>query len=854
MAKIKRAFGIYQDGDDIKVALLQLEKNRVEITRLYKDSLSTEAVAEEPVEDDFGGLDDFDFDDFGGDSQDDFNFDMKGPEEEQSPFEEVSEEIEEQDDSSQFILSDIAREMELHQAPLSLNLDIANVFYSTADAPPKSSEKKILEIIKSSFADSETVGAAKFSYVKGDGNQVLGIMHEGPMELLENLYELSSGQNNKTFTFSQIIPDELALVNAVNFNYDIPQDDAVAIFYVGDDYSRVTFMQNGKMLYSFPIINEGFRNSDVINTLYSRYRLEKSHSDLPDPQHIFIAGHVNEEETINILRTFEPEITIATLLPRNIEVSEFEEGESEYSDEELAEFIIPISLALSGLIPENEKLLIPDLLPKMIKEEQNNLSIGFGGLFVLALILGVSLFAIQLNWSGSRKVKNFNLEITQLRNSILANASLIDSLTVKERKIAELEENVARVNKFMGSKNQWHYILEEISNSFLNNPLSWGINLHKEEDKFRLSGSTTKRINIVAFSQLFPGGKIVKVVQRDIQGYKVWDFDILFNMPDPIVTKRLDLQREGITYQSAKKVEKVEKKVEQKVTPKPIEKPTTKIKHDLSGPSLYQKGVKLTFAKKYNDAIVLFDKFLEDNPGSFKANAIYFKGECYFGLRSFKKSLELFNQVIKINKAKQPEALLMLGKVYLNLGNKEMALIHWEKLIAKFPKSKYSTIARRKIARYKDSVPVRKKAIEPTSKVKVEPVKQDSIIKEMPDTAKAVEKVDSVVTVVPVQIESTRVESTLVESTQVESIKVDSVDQEALARTSDSLMQKTDSLMNSGEVAQIPSSAESLMAAAAPVQMLKPLNYFMLKRIRSVTPYLLRLKIATCLFQSILSR
>jgi TolA-binding protein len=700
MAKIKRSFGIYQDGDDIKVALLRFEQNQVFIDRLYKDSLNTGEKEEEHSSGDYSYQDDFKFDEIKSEPEPDFDFDMPLPDEnDDTPFDEITEEIEEEEDeSTQFILADIAREVELHQAPLALNLDIANVYYSLLDIPPKTNDKKLLNLVKQNFAETETSGAAMYSFVKGQHSNALGIMHEGHMDLLENLYDLSNQKTSPGLTFSKIIPDEVALINAVNYNYDIPEDDVVAIFYVGDDYSRVTFMQNGLMMFAFPIINEGFRSVDVLNTLYSRYRLEKSHSELPDPNHYFVAGNVDEHEAVTLLRNFEPDLSINLLLPRIIEVSEIDEGEAEYSNDELAGFIIPISMALSVLLPENKKIPVPDLLPKVIKDEQNNLSIGFGGLFVLALILGVSLLAVQLNWSGSRKVKNYSMEIEQLKNSIEANAALIDSLHSKERKIQELEENVARVNKFMGSKNQWHYILEEISNSFLNNPLSWGINLHKEDDKFRISGSTTKRINIVAFSQLFPGGKIVKVVQRDVQGYKVWDFDILFNMPDPIMTKRLDLQREGITYKKEKKKEKKkepEKKVKEKIIekpkvskPKPVEKPKV---------DLYKQAVIVLFKGKHQQALKLFNQFLNDNPGYRKANAIYFKGECYFGLESYNEAIKMFENVLELNKGKQHDALMMLGNCYFNLNNYEMAKKYWNRLLRVYPHSEYAEIAKSKL-------------------------------------------------------------------------------------------------------------------------------------------------------------
>ncbi|PID27991.1 MAG: hypothetical protein CSB55_06515 [Candidatus Cloacimonadota bacterium] len=704
MAKIKKAFGIYQDGNDIKVALLQATKDRVSIVRLYKDSLVTDKDKEFSSEGNFENFNDFDFNDFG--NGDDFKYENEEEKKNDSPYEEFVED-ENETDSFKDILEDIAREMDFHEAPISLNLDIDNVFYNTLDIDPRAKKKKILDTVKTAFSGTKISKTATFSYIKKkNDDKVVGIVNDGPMNLLENLYELSNNLNNKSFHFSHIIPDEIALVNMVNFNYDLPEDEVAAVFYIGDNYSRITLLQDKMIIFSLPIINEGFRSHDIVNTLYSRFRFEKSGSDLPDIQHIFVAGHINKEETLNTLQKFESDIKIIPLLPLQLETEEFEAGESEYGEEELSEFIIPISLALSTLFPENDNIFIPDLLPKSIKETQNNLSIGFGGLLVLTLILAMSLISVRLNWKENSDIKRLKNEIQALHNGILINKPLLDSIKTKEKRIAELKKNIERVHKFMGNKNQWHFILEEISKGFLNNSLTWGINLHKEKNQFKLSGSTTRRINIVALSQLFPGGKILKVVQRDIEAYKVWDFDILFNMPDPLITKRLDMQREGIVYNVRKKGNKKENKKElkkQNKTDESVMPSRKKAKSNLKGNSLYKEAVKLSFDRKYNDAVALFDKFLETNPGKLKPNALYFKGECYFGLSSFKEAISMFNKVLEINKAKQPEALLMLGKSYARIGKKDSAVLTWNKLIKKYPKSKYADIAKRKLMNYRKS-------------------------------------------------------------------------------------------------------------------------------------------------------
>ena len=694
MDKLKKSSGIYQDGNVIKLATFSVEKDVVTLLNLDKTVISKkEKEAENAFDNDFlSGLG------FGDDlkdekSSDEFSWDEAPKDDNNS--DEDTQEIEQIDVTELENLKSFFEENEVHEGKISLNLDISNVSYKTIPAPAKNNKKTIIKELYSVF-NEENSNSAIYSYYFLNENDIVGIKHENKMILLENILSISQFHPKRKFNFGKIQTDEIALLNAVRWNYEVKDEEISAIFYVGIDYSRIIIMRGYDSLQILPIINETTKSSEIINTLYSRLLLEKSHHEIPNLDHIFICGEDITTERIETLRVVEPECKIERLLPLRII-----DNDVRYNQENYTAYIIPIMLAVADIYPKDPSLLPVDFLPKKLLEQQNIFSLNLPGFIILVIILLTGLYGINDYFKLSNINRHTELDIMNVKREIATKQPIVDSVAVLENKISQIKTNMKQVSEIITDQNQWHYILKKISNTVGENSVSWITNLHKlKTNNFIVQGQTTIRSNVIKFSKMFPNSKIEKLHENEIEGYTVWNFEMTFGMPNPIKTKRTDALFEK-RLQKKRKI-KVEKDISNSpVKGKPssaeIKNPTLNKNKLKNLEKLYDKALSDYRNKEFSVALSEFTEYMTRSKTDKIINAKYFTGECLYQLSEYNKALEVFSSVIEINKRKIPDALLMSANSEIKLNNLVEAKSFLRQLLKRFPSSILSEIAKKKL-------------------------------------------------------------------------------------------------------------------------------------------------------------
>jgi tol-pal system protein YbgF len=117
---------------------------------------------------------------------------------------------------------------------------------------------------------------------------------------------------------------------------------------------------------------------------------------------------------------------------------------------------------------------------------------------------------------------------------------------------------------------------------------------------------------------------------------------------------------------------------------------------------LYDKGLALYRSKAYPQARRHLVAFLSLYPDHRLAvNAQYWIGETYYSVGEFVLALGAFEAVVQNypKGSKVPDGMLKIGLTELNLGRKIKAMEHLRECVARFPRSKPASIARRYLAR-----------------------------------------------------------------------------------------------------------------------------------------------------------
>ena len=114
----------------------------------------------------------------------------------------------------------------------------------------------------------------------------------------------------------------------------------------------------------------------------------------------------------------------------------------------------------------------------------------------------------------------------------------------------------------------------------------------------------------------------------------------------------------------------------------------------------YQQALQEYRNRNYNTAIRMFEELLRiDSNNSLSDNAQYWIGECYYALGMYQRALVEFQKVFAfVNSNKEDDAQLKIALCYKNMNQIENAREALQRLIVKYPKSEYVSMAKRLLA------------------------------------------------------------------------------------------------------------------------------------------------------------
>jgi len=105
----------------------------------------------------------------------------------------------------------------------------------------------------------------------------------------------------------------------------------------------------------------------------------------------------------------------------------------------------------------------------------------------------------------------------------------------------------------------------------------------------------------------------------------------------------------------------------------------------------YNEALQTFYTRDYDTAIQQFRLLLETSPlHKLASNCQYWIGESYFGKGDYSNASQAFEQVLTYEKShKKDDALLMLGRCYIKMGDKQLAVQMFEQLMNSYPESEY---------------------------------------------------------------------------------------------------------------------------------------------------------------------
>jgi len=115
---------------------------------------------------------------------------------------------------------------------------------------------------------------------------------------------------------------------------------------------------------------------------------------------------------------------------------------------------------------------------------------------------------------------------------------------------------------------------------------------------------------------------------------------------------------------------------------------------------LYKRAFNLLKDKQHAEAILEFERFLEEYPNhDYSDNSLYWMGEAYYDTQNYHKALNCFEKVVTLypDGNKVPDALLKSGLCYANVGEGDKAKDVMDRLVNRYPGTRAASLAAKKL-------------------------------------------------------------------------------------------------------------------------------------------------------------
>jgi len=333
-----------------------------------------------------------------------------------------------------------------------------------------------------------------------------------------------------------IDPLEITLMNLVRLA-DVDDARVTAVIYVGEDFGRVVFMQDGKYLAVSQPVYEKAGGDHIVQTVCSRILLEQDLAELPDIDRVLLAGPGCPLSTQALVETKFPGAEVSLLNLPKLKLKPLSEDEQNL----LIAYAIPIGLAWKALAPKNSSLYPTNFLPSARKKRQNPLALAWHTVALLTLLAASGLFFGLATRNQAQQISRQELGAQLLEEQIQATrpyVRIVEELQAEivgyEQDLALLDTLAARQAHLSGPLRSLATVVERTGNLWFRRVSTDASHIsvqgaqNSEENHLPqtlfIEGYALYRNRLTRLADRFEEERIRSVIRADIRGRTVYEF------------------------------------------------------------------------------------------------------------------------------------------------------------------------------------------------------------------------------------------------------------------------------------------------------------------------------------------
>ncbi len=316
--------------------------------------------------------------------------------------------------------------------------------------------------------------------------------------------------------------NEIALVNFINRVYSFKEVELSVVIYIGNDFSRILFIRDGKIERLIPIINEGYTSENILTRLYGKIMLERDESSHLEFTRIILAGESILIEGKEFFEEKFPNAEVFYAGYEGLDISALDESDIEH----LSSFAIPVSTAWKMLEPKNDVFTRENFLPKEVKNRQKSLKIAWYELVILIALCITFIYFLGQYILMERKIGRAEHITTLLDKQISSANEILVKMDNIQNQISQYEQRFALYNSLIKNGVVTSRFLEDLSQNVMNTRALWLNSLNIEEGNFSMGGESLFKNRISGFVSSYEDYTLNSVNGLSIRNRDVYEFNL----------------------------------------------------------------------------------------------------------------------------------------------------------------------------------------------------------------------------------------------------------------------------------------------------------------------------------------
>lgn len=386
-------------------------------------------------------------------------------------------------------------------------------------------KKRVIEEVSRERNEYElTQPDAIYTCKLGDG-RLMAIVRESQVNVINSLQYLQTENRRVLPKISFVESAETALVNLINANYYFDEQDYTIVVYLGNEYSRLIFLQGNEIYNISYIIGAGLDSENITHTIYSRILLEQDNLNLPKVQNIILTGEADQVKLKEFLQEkLSDEIEIDYLHLANLEVYDEELNVSKYA--------VAIGSAWRTAMEKEKFLYDVDLLPHSFRESQKRFKIGLVG-WLLLLSLPTISYLTTVKVAHQKQFVEELVAQKKVHQEELTYLQDIETKLMEKRKILnDYQKAFGVVDDMSIGLERWNKFLYKLSRNQDRIGRIWITDIIPSGDgKVVLKGYSVYKDRIPLLSNAMSDGDLKSVLVQQIRERNVYHFEMKASLP-----------------------------------------------------------------------------------------------------------------------------------------------------------------------------------------------------------------------------------------------------------------------------------------------------------------------------------